>query len=205
MFREAFEKLELAEIATILDQINPLFEGTIFDPVETAILAIDLSFYPGFRFLDISNSSVMPTVQRFVIFSLEKSIVINFTNEPIYRLNKELPIQLNIENIFDYVRFFFSYVRGRHGRFVIAESPDDIQWKEEPPPAARKAIAKMLKPLSIKQEGKGSDVYNMEVCMMFKDSLFKSDVNVSAEGFVTLDNEELLIEDMPILDDTFGQ
>ena len=41
--------------------------------------------------------------------------------------------------------------------------------------------------------------------MMFKDSLFKSDVTVQDNGVVSLQNEELLIEDMPVLDDTFGQ
>lgn len=204
MFQEAFERLELEEAAVILDQINPSFEGTVFDPVETTVMAIDVPFYPGFKFLDITNNAVSPSQQRFVLYSAGKIVVLDFTNEPIYSLNKELPIHLTEENIFDYVRFFFTYVRGRHGRFLIAESPDDINWKEEPPPAARKAIGKMLKPLTLKS-GKSDSTYSMEACMMFKDSLFKSDVNITSEGLVTLTNEELLIEDMPVLDDTFGQ
>lgn len=204
VFRDAFEKLELADVATILDQVNPDFDGVQFDPVETTVMAVDLSFYPGFRFLDIADHTSMPPLQRFVIHSPEKAVVVDFTNEPIYALNKSVPIQLSEENIAEYIRFFFTYVRGRHGRFLIAESVDDIQWKEEPPPAARKAIGKMLSPVTLKKIGEDG-TYHMEACMMFKDSLFKSDVNVKPDGLVSLENEELLIEDMPVLDDTLGQ
>lgn len=203
MFQEAFEKLELAEVATILDQINPEFEGAKFDPVETVIMAIELSFYVGFRLLEISDHTVSPPHQRFVLYSSEKTMVLDFTNGPIYALNKEVPIYLSEETIFDYLRFFFTYVKGRHGRFLIAETVNDINWKEEPPPAARKAIGKMLQPIELKStEGGG---YQLCATMMFKDSLFKSDIKVSLEGNVILSDEELLIEDMPVLDDVFGQ
>ena len=204
MFQEAYTKLDLAEVATILDQVNPEFDGGEFDPVETTIMAVDMPFYPGYRFLEITNHSVSPAMERFVIYSTEKFTVLDFSNEPIYALNKEIPIALNDDTAIEYVRFFFTYVRGRHGRFLISEGVDDIRWKEEPPPAARKAIGKMLKVLNIKEKN-GDGSYKMSTTMMFKDSLFKSDVLVTPDGSVSLVNEELLIEDMPVLDDTFGQ
>ncbi|MCB1532223.1 MAG: hypothetical protein KDJ35_05070 [Alphaproteobacteria bacterium] len=204
MFQEAYTKLDLADVATILDQVNPAFDGGNFDPVETTIMAVDMPFYPGYRFLEISNHSVSPPMERFVVYSPENFTVLDFSNEPIYALNKDVPILLDDSTVCEYVRFFFTHVRGRHGRFLISEGVDDIQWKEEPPPAARKAIGKMLKVLDIKEKGKDGS-YKMEATMMFKDSLFKSDVEVSPEGAVSLVNEELLVEDMPVLDDTFGQ
>lgn len=204
MIQQDFEKLELAEVATILDRLNPLFQGSVFDPVETTVLGATLPFYPGHRLLEISDHTVSPPLQRFVLYGQDSAIVLDFTNAPIYALNKELPLQLNAETVFDYARFFFTYVKGRHGRFLISEGVDDINWKEEPPPAARKAIGKMLRPLALKtQDSDGS--FLMEATVMFKNSLFKSDIRISADGSVSLSNEELLIEDMPVLDDVFGQ
>jgi hypothetical protein len=204
MFKEAFEKLDLADVATILDQVNPLLEGVQFDPVETTIMALDLPFYEGYRFLDIADHTSMPPLQRFVVYAPGKITVLNFSNEPIYTLNRDLPIKLNEEIIEEYVRFFFAYVRGKHGRFLIVENVDDINWKEDPPPTARKAIGKMLVPLKLNKAAKDGS-YKMTACMMFKNSLFKSDINIKPNGLVALENEELLIEDMPVLDDTFGQ
>lgn len=203
MFKDAFEKLELADVATVLDRLNPEFQDVDFDPVETTIMAVELPFYPGYRFLEVSNHTVFPSLQRFVLYTDDDFMILDFTNDPIYALNKKLPIQLNEDSVLDYVRFFFTYVRGKHGRFLISETVDDIHWKDEPPPAARKAVGKMLQPIEIKSSDGGT--YHMEATMVFKDSLFKSDIYVSSDGSVTLKDEELLIEEMPILDDVFGQ
>ncbi|MEO5368373.1 MAG: hypothetical protein H7831_18850, partial [Magnetococcus sp. WYHC-3] len=150
MYHEAFTKLDLAEAATILDIVNPAFDGTKFDPVETTIMTQQVRFYPGYRLLDIADHASKPALRRFVLYTPENFIVLNFTNAPIYSLNEKLPIKLNSENVDDYVRFFFSYVRGRHGRFIITESVEDIHWRDDPPPSARKAIGKMLNPESIR-------------------------------------------------------
>lgn len=204
MYQEAFVKLELDEVATVLDRLNPEFDGTKFDPVETTILAQDISFYPGYRLLDIADYALQPPMRRFVVYGPDKFVIINFSNESIYAFNHELPIVLDKDNIFDYVRFFFTYVRGRHGRFIIVESIDDINWKDDPPPAARKTIGQMIQPLFLEKMS-DEGVYCLRACVVFKDSLFKAMVMIEPNGFVSLSDEELLVEDMPILDDTFGQ
>lgn len=209
MFQEAFKKLELDELAIILDEVNPHLDGSPFDPIDTTALGIHVSFYPEYRFLDLADYSTMPGKRRFILYKASANgkpadvVVLDWTNEPIYLLNHNLPIQLTNENVADYIRFFFTYVRGKHGRFIVTESVDDINWKEDPPPQARKAIAKMLIPLEILAEKDGK--YNLKSTMMFRDSLFKADIEVQSNGLVTLSNEELLVEDMPVLDDTFGQ
>lgn len=204
MFREAFEKLDLAEIATILDKVNPLLEGIEFDPLETVIMGIDLPFYKGYRLLDISDYSGMPASHRYAVYSPKNAAVLNFTNGPIYKLNADAPLILNEETVADYARFFFSFVRGVHGRFRITESIDDIHWKEDPPPAARKAIGKMIIPVTVAKTA-ADGTFHLQCTMMFKNSLFKSNASVTKNGTVNLADEELLIEDMPVLDDTFGQ
>jgi hypothetical protein len=204
MFQEAFEKLDLAEVATILDQTAHLFEAVYFDPVETVIMAINIPFYPGCRLLDIADYSPMPPTRRYMIYSPQNAAILNFTNQPIYQLNAEIPIKLDETTISDYTRFFFSFVRGRHGRFIICENIDDIQWKEDPPPSARKAIGNMIIPVTVKNIDTAG-TYNLEATVVFKDSLFKTDIAITKTGTVTLSNEQLLIEDMPVLDDVFGQ
>jgi hypothetical protein len=168
------------------------------------ILGQELSFYPGYRFLDMADYESAPPVRRFAVYKPGDAVVLNWTNEPIYELNARVPISLNEHTVVDYVRFFFTYIRGRHGRFLVAENVDDIMWREEPPPAARKAIGNILSPLSVASAATDGS-YRLNLCMMFKDSLFRAVAEVGRDGLVTLTNEELMIEDMPVLDDTFGQ
>ncbi len=200
---DQFVKLDLLECETVLEDINPALKGSHFHPATVTILAQEPKFYPGYRFLDLADYETVPNIRKFILYKPGDVVVLNWTNEPIYALNEKAPILLNESTIADYVRFFFTYVRGKHGRFIITENVEDILWRDEPPPAARKAIGKMLEPLHI-VERKGGD-FKLAARMMFKDSLFKTTVNVQASGLVNLSDEELLIEEMPIVDDTFGQ
>ncbi|MCC7305051.1 MAG: hypothetical protein IT558_02205 [Alphaproteobacteria bacterium] len=204
MYQETFEKLDLADAATVLDRVNPRLDGVQFDPIQATVLAADIPFYPGFRLLDIADYTAMPPMRRFALCSPSEIAVLTFSNEPIYALNRKIPVKLSEGNIADYVRFFFTYVRGKHGRFIISESIDDIHWKEDPPPQARKAIGKMILPVTF-VERDAAGIFHLVATMMFKDSLFKSKIQVRPDGLVSLSDEELLVEDMPVLDDTFGQ
>jgi hypothetical protein len=204
MHDNIFIKLDRLESEGLLKDINPVMDGAAFSPATATLLAQGLGFYPGWRFIEIADYEQHPPRRRFVIHKAGKAVAMNGSNEPIYALNESVPITLDDSTVTDYVRFFFSNVRGRHGRFLITEAVDDIQWREEPPPAARKAIGKILVPLTLTgREPDGG--YRLSACMMFKDSLFKAAVLVRHDGVVSLSDEELLIEDMPVLDDTFGQ
>jgi len=208
MYKEAFEKLEDKETQEILDRFAPLFDGTPFTSNDTTIMAQEMNFYPGYRYLDIADYSTQPPTRRFAIEGRKKNkgqdIVLDWTNGPIYTLNQKAPIILNDETVPDYVRFFFGHVRGENGRFLIAENVDDMRWKDDPPPEARKNLSKMLLPIMVKEITVNGS-FLVPVTVMFKDSLFQCDVTVSPEGHVDITNEHVLVEDIPILDDAFGQ
>lgn len=203
MFRDAFVKLDLLEAEALLQAVNPLLEGSPFDPRTATVLAMDLSFYPGYRLLDIADHGVNPPRRIHAVFKPGAMTVLDWTNAPIYILNEKVPLRLDENNVAEYVRFFFAFVRGRHGRFLITESVDDIAWKDEPPPSARKAISSLIEPARLR--GIDDDgTFHLSVRMMFKDSLFKANVAIKPDGQVSLSDEELVVEDMPVLDDSLG-
>lgn len=203
MYQNAFIKLEPLETKEILDVVMPHFEGGSFTGDNAVILAQDFSFYPGYRFLDVANFEHVPPQHRYVLLGRDDVVVLDWSNEPIYALNDRLPIVLNDKNIIDYVRFFFAHVRGKEGCFVIVENVDDIAWREEPPVPARKAIGDMLEPLHVFNKEK-NNTYHLEGCIVFRDSLFKSKIEVKSNGLVSLYDEELVVEEMPIADQTLG-
>ncbi|MCB9978324.1 MAG: hypothetical protein H6862_01795 [Rhodospirillales bacterium] len=204
VFQEAFVRLDPDRTAAVLSALNPALGSAPFDPAVSVILARELPFYPGHALCDITDHAATPPRRIFAITGPNAPVLIDWTNAPIYALNAAAPLLLNDSTVADYVRFFFTYVRGRHGRFIVTESADDIAWKEEPPPAARRAVGKLLHPLRI-AEKKPDGGYTLKACLMFRDSLFRTDVQVETSGIVEMVNEELAIEDMPVLDDLFGQ
>lgn len=205
MFQDTYVKLSSEEVEDVLAKTAKTFDGVSFNAQNTVIMSRTLDFYPGYKFYDMADHSQNPASRRFVLIKKDKVIVLDFTNAPIYDLNKAAPIYLNEDTIHDYVRFFFNFVRGRHGRFLIVETVDDIAWREEPPPAARKSIGKLIMPVAHITKDVDDGSFQLHAQMMFRDSLFSADISVDKEGVVQLSNEQLMIEDMPVLDDTFGQ
>lgn len=205
MFQDNYTKLNQADVEAVLAKTNPSFDGIAFNATNTVIMARTLDFYPGYRFYDMADFSSNPPLKRFVLIKKDQVTILDFTNSPIYEINKTAPIYLNADTVYDYVRFFFNFVRGRHGRFLIVESVDDIAWTEEPPPAAKKSISKLIMPVSLIAKDTDNGEFHLRAQMVFRDSLFSADIIVQRDGLVQLNNEQLMIEDMPVQDDTLGQ
>lgn len=206
MFDESYVQLETNEIASFIDNLNKDIQGSTFDPLETTIMAIDIPFYKGHRFLDIADHATNPPLQRFAMQNTKtgKFVIIDYRFQTIYDYNAKAGITLDKENVLEYVRFYFDHVKGRHGKFIICESAEHIKWKDEPPAAVKKSLNDALEHLTVK-ETKDDGTFVVKAHMMLKDSLFTTDVNVDKTGRVTMTDHEILIEDIPVLDPALGQ
>ena len=208
MFSDAYITIEDGAAAALIEGLNQKLDGSPFEAGNARLLSHSLPFYNGYSLCEISDFSNNPA--RVISFIYKEGhnsddiYVLNGTNEPIYSLNKAVPVFLNQDNILTYARFFFYYVRGRFGRFNIVENVDEVNWREEPAPSGRKALSKMIQPLALKPEN-GDNKYHISSSIIFKDSLFESDIIIEDNGNVTMNNQEMLVEDIPVLDDSLQQ
>jgi hypothetical protein len=198
---EDWQKLDAERTARILSEVNPHLEPVPFSEENTTIRTQKLPFYTDYEFVELTDLSAVPAARKFAIYKPGDINVINWTNQAIYETNEKAPIKIDDRTVVSYVKFFFNYVRGRHGRFLIIENIDDIRWQVEPPLQGRKVMQEMLEPVTVmSQDPDGT--YNLEAYMVFKDSLFKTQIHVKADGLVSMSEEELKIEGMPILQDS---
>lgn len=204
MFKDAFIKLDPTQAARMTERLNPYMDMA-FSPQNATVMVHALPFYEGYSLVEVSRHDQHPPMVRAAVCDDKNNVtILNWTNEPIHKLNAAVPISLDDNNMMDYVRFFFTYVRGKHGRFIVIDSVDDIEWREEPAPAGRKALGKMIEPMHVtKRESDGTTIF--AVCIVFRDSLFTAEAHVKPDGMIVLQNEELLVEDIPVADDLFGQ
>lgn len=215
-----FKKLDRKQTSIVLDKLNPRIEGSPFAAQEATVLSKNLSFYPGYQWLELSHHKTHPGRKLYAIYQHSKAspgtqslkemnpaaeassiIVLNGQNDQIYNLNTALPIELDENNVKDYVRFFFASVRGRHGPFLIVDSVDEIKWLEEPPLPARKTVSKMLEPLRLVGTDSVEGSYQLRASVIHRDSLFKVQIVVAQNGKISIEKEELIMEEMPVLDE----
>lgn len=207
MFDTAVETIDLENSARLLDELKDSLDGPALDPIETVVTTTQIPFYPEYDLLEIKSKDNYPASARYVVRKQSDFHVLDYTNTPIYRLNQIAPIKLLGVNVADYIRFFLRFVKSKHGFFYVVQSVDDIKWKDEPPTQARKAIGDMILPITLNNIGKGDDdgTFYCTFHSIFQNCLFKNDAIIDPKGFVTINNEELLIEDMPVYDDILGQ
>lgn len=198
-----WQKTDSENARRILGEINPSLEPIPFRPEATTIRTHQLSFYREHILVELTDLSAVPGARKYALYKPGDVNVINWTNQAIYETNEKAPVLLNEKTVVDYVKFFFNYVRGRHGRFVIIETIDDVRWQIEPPLQGRKVMQEMLEPVTLtSQDPDGT--FNLEAFMVFKDSLFRTKVHVKKEGLVSMSSEELKIEGMPVLQDAMA-
>ena len=198
---EDWQKLGSEKVARLLSEINPSLAPVSFSAESTTIRTQKLPFYKEYILLELTDLSTVPGARKYVIYKPGDANVINWTNQAIYETNEKAPVQLNEDNVISYVKFFFGYVRGRHGRFLIIETIDDVRWQIEPPAQGRKVMQEMLAPVEL-EEAEADGTFNLGAFMVFKDSLFKTRIHVKPDGLVSMSEEDLKIEGMPILQDT---
>jgi hypothetical protein len=197
---EDWQKLEADKTGRILAEVNPFLKPVPFADAATTIRTQKVSFWRGYDLLEITDLSTVPPARKFAVYKQGDVRIIDWTNQPIYETNEAAPVFLDARTVVDYVKFFFTYVRGRHGRFLVIETIDDIRWQIEPPAQGRKIMQEMLQPVSVAGEN-GQGDFILDAFMVFKDSLFQTKVHVRKDGIISMSDEQLKIEGMPVLQD----
>jgi hypothetical protein len=183
----------------------------------------ELQFYEstGFRACRLTDLR-REKPNQYLFLARESEVYLHdFTNQTIYDTNEIEPgIRLDtLEQCIAYAKFFFYYVRGQLGSFVIAEKDEDVPWLRQAKDHDKRAVRDLLQPLAyqgLKDEGR---VY-LSATVVFKNALFRTDIAIAPHamtlfrqdeetsdsyqeamtiGQMELLNEELLLENLPVV------
>nr|WP_320144108.1 tetratricopeptide repeat protein [uncultured Cohaesibacter sp.] len=134
------------------------------------------------------------------------AVILDGSNTSIYNFAK-YSLHLNgTEEANTYIRFFFSCVAGRHGRFDLLESKDNIRWTdvgvaEGDHKRLEQHLEQQVLSLSGSLQTEDGDIhYRGTASMAFKNSLFNCSISIDKDGFVVMSNEELVLENLRIME-----
>ncbi len=200
MHQLPWEDYDAEQTPRLVAEINTQMKDVKFDDTYTTVRTQSLPFYAEHDFIELTDTTKTPALVRRVIYKPGDFYILNWTNQPIYTANEKAPIIVTEENSPTYVNFFFHFVKGRHGRFVLIDGPEQINWSEAPPEKGLQALRNMIKPLAVTDIEEDGTI-NLLSYMVFKDSLFRAKVVVKRDGMVSLTDEALVVEGMPIIED----
>ncbi len=181
---------------------------------KTLVQVADLPFYEEYKFYALTDMTLPPPNVRYVLYKPGDLNIMNWTNEPIYMVNEKAPIKLDRKSLVTYAKFFFHYVRGQLGRFIIVEKPEDVRWLESANDKEKADVTAKL--MNVTYKGIGRDnLFTLTATVVFKNALFKTDIKVAPYemdvfdpelgapehftiGQMKLTNEELLLEELNV-------
>ncbi|MCP5015690.1 MAG: ankyrin repeat domain-containing protein [Ketobacter sp.] len=122
---------------------------------------------------------------------------LNGTSPPIHEVNSKAPIQLNAENVQEYLRFFSFFVRGDEGPFYILESMEDPVVNVEMDSKVRSVFEGTIRPMSLE----GMDQQGRFLCdgvIWYSNAMFIGNFAIESSGMVHLLNDVPIAGDLPV-------
>ena len=214
MFDPVFETLNPDAAQKILDDIESEIDPVTLPAGKTTVQVTPLPFYEDFKLYALSDTTLPQPNTRYMLYKPGDVSLMNWTNEPIYSVNERAPIKLDRKSCLPYARFFFHYVRGQLGRFIIVEKPEEVVWLSNANDKEKAEVAARLQPVTYKGIGR-DNLYTLTATVVFKNALFKTDIKIAPYemdvfdselgenehftiGQMKLTNEDLLLEDLNV-------
>jgi hypothetical protein len=208
-----WQDLDEVTTARLADEVSA--EASFQLPkTKTKMRVASLPFYEDYKFYAMADTTLPEPNERYMLHKAGDVNLMNWTNEPIYRVNDKAPIKLDRKTVIPYAKFFFHYVRGQLGRFIFVEKPEEVTWLPTATMEERAKVNERLLPLTYKGIGR-DNLFTLTGTVVFKNALFRTDVKIApAEmdttdgemgenehftiGQMKLTNEELLLEELSI-------
>ncbi|MDD3371374.1 MAG: hypothetical protein PHE27_06060 [Alphaproteobacteria bacterium] len=209
-----FQKLDDAAVQKFLSDISGDMAPITFAEGKTTVESAALPFYDEFKLYAISDTTLPAPNTRYVLYKPGDVSVMNWTNEPIYSVNERAPIKVDRKTSLPYARFFFHFVRGQLGRFIIVEKPEEVTWLPNANEKEKADVNQRLTPIAYKGIGR-DNLITLTATVVFKNALFKTDIKIApfemdvpdpevggmehfTIGQMKLTNEELLLEELNV-------
>lgn len=151
----------------------------------------ELSFYPDAILGEIKVNGIKKFSSFFFIANSDGISILNGTSPPIHKLNVELPLQLNNENINAYLEFFCMMVHGEGGAFRIINSPSEIWWLNEDEEIETIEFVQFIintytRSLQMNTE---SNTWDTRVLINYSNALFLADFSIQKSGMIEMLND----------------
>ncbi len=171
------------------------------DPSFCKVLQARLPFYPEWQCFDIQKEADATAGSITLFKKNQEVVVLDWQSKTILEFNKTAPLMLSVDDIAAYVMFYFSHVRARDGRMHIISSYDDLNWREEPAPHVKKALASLIRAPHLMSWDEQNHSYEVGAHILLHNHLLECRLHVNRLGEIDVSERTLQVEDMPLLDD----
>lgn len=164
-----------------------------------------LPFYTTHRLVELSVVRDFGTERVYALDGPERTLWLDGSSEAIHETNDAESLELVEADVPDYVRYFFYFIRGDEGAFVLIETSDEVRSRSAavdsaddttdgtdnvPALSLESAQTKARVPITRGLDDEGR--WLVDVTVAYEDVLFESTVAVSAGGEIEMITDDPL-------------
>ena len=184
--------------ASLVKQLNRV-DGKLTVVEKCRIHLCSLSWYPGYHLIRIRHPLWSPK-DLFLYYLMDQDRTLyrlNGVASPVHEVNDKAPVQLNQDNVVDYLVFFCFFVRGEEGPFFILESIEDPLI----PPNINPTVRAVFEGTIHRATYEGRNFRGEFLCdavVSYSNALFIANYAVKPTGDIEMVNDEPIAADLPI-------
>ena len=182
------EKNKLAErIAQAVGR--PSFRAGMF-----SLERFPLPFYKNAFDVHIKNFTSRPVTTREYVCDDEHVFETDGEEDSLLEINKALSLSLTEENAAEYAAFHFQKVAIDNSFARLAFSAEDVIGENFDENLCE-TLKKIIRAPEVR---KTADGFTVSGFVLLDDTLFKADLGIDKNGAVSIDDEEIVYEDLPV-------
>lgn len=158
------------------------------------IETLEQSFFRDFKLFSIIDFSCIPVSKLIAADNGEQSILLCCPLQWENLLNYE-KINLNIKNVFEYLKLYYSTFTFPLNYQKIVESIDDIDFTEFPEPDTFESITRQIQAPVVMYSNNQFTIY---CCLTSEQSLFNAAFDIAPSGKVVLLDKKVVLQNLPI-------
>ena len=153
-----------------------------------------LPFYKNAYDVHIKCFTTHPVITKNYVCDDDHVFETDGEAETLTEINKALSLQLNLKNVAAYAAFYFKKVAVNDSFAVLALTTDDV-IDEDFGKELQETLRNLITAPQIRETADGFIVSGF---VLLEDTLFKADLKIEQNGAVSIDNEEIVYENLPV-------
>lgn len=172
------------------------------DSSEATLYRCDLPFYDDFDWYDLQFLRKSPTPHAYFVASDTSWQWLDGQSNVIHNLNASAPVKLAQDNLVRYLRFFCSSIYTSEGRFLVVESVDELEWREEPEPSFKQFLqAHLHPPRTDYSEQRPEQGWILSATVVYGDLIADGRFHIGYDGTVAMLDDTEIASDLPLIPD----
>jgi phage-related protein len=188
-----WQRLDRDTTIEVINNVKSEANAGMFSVGTSEVQRARLPFYKKYSVYKVTNYASLPSFTFQYLSDGTFFHHLDGTETPIHTVNDKGDLNLDKNNVLEYLTFFFAHVGDEDGDVIVINNPHDMPLLDSLDADSYNAVFSQHKPPEVHYDG-GFEAYEIEV-NLYKDSqLVRAEIEVTERGRVKIKSQKMIMQ-----------